>query len=348
MSIIPESALKNKKGAIRYLIIFSFLLLIILIAITILAFLIIPQFAKNLARKSNVHIEYNKGGTYISLGDYQRYYVVNVPAYRAMNNTGILMKKGDELKIIASGLVCTGGFYDIERYFCGHEEQLNRIIEDIMRERKIGIDLTKCQEIDKHILRKIKALNYNRSIALYWRDPNGKLQIGEERKASIGNRAIHEHSKKLKLNPEANWGCLIGWVCPENMSEEQMDKEILSGKILGKEKTFIIGKEATIEYKNDGLHIYTGGVKKSIKSYGKVWLYVGVNDCIVKDIGDIYPSSSEDQKGWLVDIAGKEALLFRKILIENTVDFDKFKKFYNLWYLDNKGSFTLMAIQKIS
>lgn len=279
-----------------------------------------------------------QGSPIIKLKGKKELQVITVPAYNGFTDSGITINRSIEtIEIKATGSVSTG---------LGVPFYLEGVLYDQFKKSK-SLNQEGYSELGWRIAR----LEFNEYSYLGWRGANGK----ELQKYDSGNlssiyasKCIQEESDNRKLLRNEDYGILLGFVAQDEKSARKIFKERDEAKI------FVIGEGAKISYNSKDNFYLAKSENKENEKLGK-WengkLYFAVNDTVIADKNDF---------NFTRVCEGKDTLKSPKNLSKLRRDFEerykilyeKLKKSENsnlsqpqaIWYLDNKGSFTVNTL----
>lgn len=309
-----ERSISDRYSLFRAIILILILFLLTgLVAFTIYKFVFVPR---------STDIELNGNAVNIKFGGERVLNVVTVPAYQFTVPTRVTLDKKREIKIRANGLVSTAANeYDLD----------NELI-------------SKMSKVEQKLLK----LELQRDVGLGWRRPNGAFVYSNETNANSekdGSKCIRDASEKLKADKSVDYGYLLAFVKPE-LSKSDPD-EILADK-----NTLIlkIGEGATIKYnEKEDQFIVSGGnlTKQSLPGEAEGGeIFFTINDTIIRKPDDMLLENE-----CLKEIKGQEAR--RSIAMIRHIQMDIANKFmkspktpYAIWYLNNKGFFTVNLLQE--
>ncbi|MUG97442.1 hypothetical protein F7734_36005 [Scytonema sp. UIC 10036] len=269
-----------------------------------------------------------EGNPIIRIKGKQSLQVISVPAYQRWISPGITLSNSAKVQIRATGSVATG--LAIPRYL---ERELYKQFSN-----ELGWRLSR--------------LEFNEDVYLGWREADGKLLQGYDSNKSedniYGSKCIDEKSRQKKLVPELGYGVLLAFLA--NNNDKSADK-VLTSK--DKNKFFMVGKQAEIEFlPKTNLYRVTYVDEKGDNQIrdipAKNWegdtLYFTINDSVVQ--------KKEEFKMFSECLSQeKQAPQHLKRYMQHQEEryakiYEKLSYSESIWFMDNRGDFTVTIITK--
>jgi hypothetical protein len=241
--------------------------------------------------------------------------VITVPAYKLFVDSGVNLKRDQIMIIRAKGLVST--CTDIPKGL------LNSVsIED------------KWPQV-------LKELVIERDIHLGWRNPIGEHEYKKEVK-NKSKDCIERESEELRLDPNKKYGYLIGIVV--------VGDEPVGALKLDAARTIPVGFGVTIKYDKKSKEYKVinkeGKLLVTLGDMTDARLYFAVNDTIIMKAEKLKLSGTCKTEllegGWKIsDVEKIESVRDRHIEL-----YAGMKNSEGIWYLNNRGSFTVSIVTR--
>ncbi len=246
---------------------------------------------------------------------------ISIPAYQSFTATGRDFNKVDKLTIRATGLVSTGlqvpGF--MKKQFSKQSDNLSKLNE------------------------RLSKLEFHPG----WREANGNLiqKFKSEESSISGENCISDRSKDKKILKEEKYGVLLGFFAEGNSQAKKIIRKKNNEDVF-----FVVGKNAVINLSSPSkvtITTFDGGEKGQSKDFEldkvKGSLYFTINDSIIRSDTEFEMFSEcaekEDKK------QGKEKVKIYKELYNNIDDNQGDKA--AIWFMDNRGNFTVNITTKL-
>ncbi|NJL64537.1 MAG: hypothetical protein HC903_25320 [Methylacidiphilales bacterium] len=267
-----------------------------------------------------------EGNPIIKIKGKQSLQVISIPAYQRWISPGIILNNGTKIQIRATGSVATG--LTIPRYLEGElYKQFNN---------ELGWRLSR--------------LEFNEDVYLGWREADGRLLQGygsDKSEDSIyGSKCIDEKSRQKKLVPELGYGVLLAFFA--NNNTKSADKVFISKD---KNKFFMIGKQAEIEFipKTNSYRVTYAdeqGDNQIRDIPANNWegntLHFTINDSVVQ---------KKEEFKMLSECLSQEKQAPQNLKKYVQHQEERYKRMYeklshpeSIWFMDNKGDFTVTII----
>jgi hypothetical protein len=267
--------------------------------------------------------------------------IVDVPAYQIAVPSGVRLEKNSKITFKATGLVTTGTMPDC----C-----------DLMEAKNLG-------EAKRSIIRILNSMTHH----LDWRTPDGKFYYVNQNALDPGKpdcwppKSMGEESDEKLIYPKedthktknnVDYGYLLAFIVPHNDDPQQV---LAKSKEEYKTKILKVGLGTTLEYDEKVLKfISPSNPDIDIDSkYVGGEIYFTINDTIIRtreELGykDKLPFSDEcneeihDCYETIYDI-GRITAEDDRHTCDKMSDPDHP---YGIWYLDNRGSFTVTVVEE--
>lgn len=270
-----------------------------------------PSNEISLSGGNNLVIKINNGKETLQL--------ISVPAYQRWVPSGITLDKKTNLEIKTTGLVATGLHFP------------SYILNELNNSEP------KLSELEKRLLK----IEFNEEVYLGWRSANGGL-INPQGDNQPPMECIDKASKQSKIYPDEEYGTLLAFLAkPDSNSADS----VFENKLM--EKFIVIGEGVKIELKNDSYHVIHSDRKTReqivpAKDWENLELYFTINDTIVanKEELSIFTKCNKDAK----DNVQFKNVQFKEKLYKEV--YEKLKHPKAIWYMDNKGDFTVTIITR--
>jgi len=181
-------------------------------------------------------------------------------------------------------------------------------------------------------------LFHDQTFHLDWRDPDGKLLYVKSPKQS-DSECREKESEGMKIYPGVEWGCLLAFVMPKDHSTP---REVLAGIKDPTKQILKIGRGdgVLLEYKDE--QFCSRGSKFCLdETYSGCEIFFTVNDIVIHDKTQLsFPGCKEERKKIESDIDKKVAAYYEECCTR-MID----PQPYAIWYLDNRGSFTVSILE---
>jgi len=246
--------------------------------------------------------------------------IVDVPAYQIAVPSGVKLEKHYNIEFYATGLVTCGIMPD-----CG----------DLMKANDLN-------ELKRSLISVFNAQAHH----LEWRGPDGKL-LYIKRAESTSPDCLDKESDKRLVYPKdeiVDYGYLLAFIVPPNCNPQEVLANLdYNTKILK------IGKHTILKYENNTFTSddSPGFVVDSRYIGGEI--YFTINDTIIRDENDLSYSTN-----CIAQLKNCDQTKCEIYEITNTNDKKASKRMldpkhpYGMWYLDNRGSFTVSLLQNKS
>ncbi len=301
------------------------LVTIILIYVGLIAFVVTFSIYKFVTATNLTNVDFNGSAVKINFNGEKMFNVVTVPAYQLASLSGVKLDKQSEIQIRASGLVSTAANqYELDKRFTG--------------------EITEAEN-------KILALELQRDMSMGWRYPNGTFIYSNEQNAKgdeDGSKCVRDASDSLKIDKAVDYGYLLAFVKPVASSEAP-------DQILANKNTLIleIGESASIRYSKDRdqFIIVSGENPKEQTLPGNLVggeIYFTVNDTIIRNQDEVTLNDNCLKK--IKDKISRDRLVKIRNIQKQIIDkyMKEPKTPYAIWYLNNRGFFTVNMLQQPS
>ncbi len=261
-------------------------------------------------------IEISDTGATLHLGG-KNITVVEVHAYQLAVASGVILTKGRKITLRASGLVST----------CTKPP-----LDDFMA----AMDANDLQRVTHALLEIFYAQTYH----IEWRNPDGTYYYKSGPYAPWAVACAKSQCDRHKVCPDAEYGYLLAFCVPPGNSKHPEE-------ILVDPKTIFmkIGYGATLGYKTDR---FVGPYNISFgQNYIGSEIYFTINDTLVRTQKDLYWSDDcEDEANKKDPIGNRLHHILAQKDEKRCAEMKDPQHPYGIWYLDNRGSFTVTLVQE--
>ncbi len=265
--------------------------------------------------------------SYDSPSGHESLTTISVAASRMASPTGIQLRPGDKLRIFASGAICTDSFYN----------WLEKIPTP--------------NDIPKELTNQTAQLEWRLSYNPSWRNPEGERRFNLKDESFSGDVKLHHAHERHKLLPRISYGCLLGFVMEGVNTDE--DHDILRAVIKEHRENngmhiFPIGKEEVVNWdeKRHELRFEKHPHAPINMKTDQGRLVLLINDVVFskETLDDLISVANKFKDKPSADSYVLCRELFGTRLAQSfTNDKISFEEFVSeLWYFDNKGTFSVV------
>ena len=311
--------------------------LIILVFIFSFLYLVTQEILERIGDQVDEITFSDEGNPIIKIKGKQQLQVISVPAYQKWISSGVTLNKNTKIEIRATGSIATG--LTIPRY-----------LEDLLY-----------KQFNNELGWRLSRLEFNENVYLGWREADGQLiqeygSSDDPKDKIYRSECIHNKSKEKKILQEVPYGALLGFFAEnktplENHNQPHLEDNFFQN--INKSNFFKIGKEAEIEFitRNNLYRVTYLDEEKNyrIKDFparqwgGKI-LYFTINETIVKNKKEL----SMFTECLKTEPTRPEHKHIRKYIIHLEQRYqeiyDKLDNSESIWFMDNKGDFTVTII----